>query len=200
LLTLSTILFKLVDSVNYILKIFEIFKSSNLSTAVYILIERNSIRIRNLSLIACIVSFLTGCAISTPYPKLELPAAAKENGDKVVLVITHIVVDSTQREEFDRQTSKVANSMSRHEGLLGYSIRRQLFGDQAWTVSIWASTEAMQKFVASPVHVEAMIKSRPAIKATNFKRLQLKPSELPRSWDDVLAKLAEPGDLRSYGN
>jgi hypothetical protein len=44
-----------------------------------------------------------------------------------------------------------------------------------------------------------MKKSQPAIVTTEFKRLTVKASELPRNWSDALATLALPGDLRNYG-
>ena len=140
---------------------------------------------------------LKGCAISTPWPRL-VPAQAERNDDLVVLVLTRVVVDPRQRSEFDRQNSRVMASMGSHPGLLGYSARRELFGDQGWTLSVWANHEARAAFVRSAVHREAIAKSLPALRGVEFKRLTVARKDLPANWDQVLRLLADPEGRRNY--
>jgi quinol monooxygenase YgiN len=144
-----------------------------------------------------LIAFINGCAINSPYPKFD--SSAINADEQLVLVISRIIIDTKQRQEFDKQTGMVIKSMPSHEGMLGFSARRQIFGDEAWTLSVWTNADAMQKFVRSTVHTEAMNKSQPAIVTTEFKRLLVKPSDIPRNWSEALVKLAEPGDLRNYG-
>jgi quinol monooxygenase YgiN len=144
-----------------------------------------------------LIAFINGCAINSPYPKFD--SSAINADEQLVLVISRIIIDTKQRQEFDKQTSLVIKSMPSHEGMLGFSARREIFGEQAWTLSVWRNNEAVNKFVRSAVHFEAMKKSQPAIVTTEFKRLTVKASELPRNWSDALATLALPGDLRNYG-
>lgn len=143
------------------------------------------------------MTWLAGCAIGTPWPRLApaTPAAAEET---VVLVLTRVVVDTKQRAEFDRQNSLVLASMKQHPGLVGYAARRQLFGNQGWTMSVWASDEARAAFVRSAVHREAMLKSQPALLAVELKRLTVARKDLPADWDVVLRLLADPEGLRNY--
>lgn len=140
---------------------------------------------------------LKGCAISTPWPRMA-PADVERSNDLVVLVLTRVVVDPEQRSAFDRQNSRVMASMRSHPGLLGYSARRELFGDQGWTLSVWASDEARAAFVRSAVHREAIAKSLPALRGVEFKRLTVARKDLPANWDQVLDLLAEPEGRRNY--
>lgn len=145
-----------------------------------------------------VVPLLGACAISTPFPRLnEGPGAGAD--DKVVVVLTHIVVNSNQRSEFDRQTRRVLDSLPSHSGMLGYSVRRQIFGNEAWTMSVWANDEDRAGFVRSAVHQEAIAKSAPAIVNIQLKRLSLPRKDVPAGWSRAIELMAEPGDLRTYG-
>lgn len=144
-----------------------------------------------------VVPLLGACAISTPFPRLKMSGAGAD--DQVVVVLTHIVVDSNQRSEFDRQTRRVIDSLPSHSGMLGYSARRQIFGNEAWTMSMWASDADRAGFVRSAVHQEAIAKSAPAIVNIQLKRLSLTRKDVPAGWPRALELLAEPGDLRTYG-
>ena len=161
------------------------------------------LRIRAGLMLSIITACLAGCAVSTPYPRLNTENSdniADRAADPVVLVLTRIVVNSNARSEFDRQTARVIGSMASHPGLIGYSARRQLFGDEAWTMSVWASNEARAQFVRSQVHKEAMEISKEAIVTVESKRLTVARKNLPGNWVRALEMLADPADLRTYGN
>jgi len=150
-----------------------------------------------LSMLTATLLALKGCAISTPWPRLA-PAQAERGDDLVVLVLTRVVVDPEQRNEFDRQNSRVIASMGGHPGLIGYAARRELLGDQGWTLSVWADEDARAAFVRSPVHRTAIAESLPAVRGAEFKRLTLARKDLPGNWDQVLRLLAEPEGRRNY--
>lgn len=141
--------------------------------------------------------WLAGCAISTPFPRIP-PAPGKGADEDVVLVLTHIVVDTGRRAEFDRQTRRVIDSMPGHAGLLGFSARRQIFGNEGWTMSVWASDEARARFMGSAVHQAAIGRSRPAIVTVRIKRLSLSRADLPGDWGRALEMLAQPEGVRVY--
>jgi heme-degrading monooxygenase HmoA len=141
---------------------------------------------------------LGGCAISTPFPKWDnKPPSSSE--EALVLVLTRIVVNTEQREEFDRQTKRVIDSIRTQPGLIGFSARRELFGNQGWTLSVWANDQARADFVRSAVHQEAITKSAPAIVNIELKRLTLPREKLPANWAQALALLNDPADRRTYG-
>ena len=156
-----------------------------------------SIRWSALRLVSALVTIIVGgCAIGTPFPRWQ--ATTAERDQQVVLVITRIVVNPSKRREFDRQTSLVINSMPSHKGLLGYSARRELFGDQGWTISVWADDAARQNFVRSAVHRRAIQQSESAIVTVELKRLTLSRSALPNNWASALVLFDGPANKRTY--
>lgn len=150
-------------------------------------------------LLAVGLSALAGsCALSTPFPRIDMTTAGTPD-DAVVLVLTHIVVAGDRRDEFDRQTRRVIDSMASRPGLIGYSARRELFGNEAWTMSVWAREADRARFVRSAVHQEAIAQSRSAIVTVRLKRLIVARKDVPRDWAGALELLARPGDVRVYG-
>lgn len=55
-----------------------------------------------------VLPLLGACAISTPFPRLK-EVSGEWTDNQVIVVVTHIVVDSNQRFEFDQQTRRVAS-------------------------------------------------------------------------------------------
>ena len=151
----------------------------------------------SVALLSALPVLLNARTIGTPWPRLAraTPEAAEET---VVLVLTRVVLDTKQRAEFDRQNSWVLASMQQHPRLVGYATRRQLFGSQGWTMSVWANDEVRAAFVRSAVHREAMAKSQPALVVVEIKRLTVARTDLPADWDAVLRLLADPEGLRNY--
>jgi heme-degrading monooxygenase HmoA len=148
-------------------------------------------------MLGLLTSWISACAIGTPWPRVA-PGDAEQGNETVVLVLTRVVVNTRQRSEFDRQNSRVLASMGSQPGLIGYAARRELFGDQGWTMSVWASDEARAAFVRSAVHREAITKSLPALRSVELKRMTVARKDLPPNWDEVLRLLAEPEGLRNY--
>ena len=143
-------------------------------------------------------ALLSSCAIATPWPQLK-PKNAEQSEQLVVLVLTRVVLNESHRREFDRQNRLVLASMGSHQGLLGYAARKQVFGDQGWTMSVWVNDEARAAFVQSAVHREAIAKSMPALRGVEIKRLTVARKDLPATWDQVILMLADPEGRRKYG-
>jgi quinol monooxygenase YgiN len=151
-------------------------------------------------LAAALAGLLNACAVGTPVPRLISPSPNHTGAadQTVVLVLTRVVLNPDKRAEFDRQNSRVMASMGQQPGLLGYAARKQLFGNQGWTMSVWANDEARAAFVRSPVHQEAIAKSMPALVSVELKRMTLQRAELPTDWDAMLRLLADPTGRRNY--
>jgi len=145
-----------------------------------------------------LLAWLRGRSLSTPWPRLR-SISPEESEQRVVLVLTHAVVHAKQRREFDRQNRRVLASMGRHSGLLGYAARRQILGNQAWTMSVWADDEDRAAFARSRAHREAIARSMPALRSVALKRLTVMRKDLPADWDQVLRKLAETQARRNHG-
>lgn len=148
-------------------------------------------------LLLLLVPVLAGCTIGLPYPDLPGAVGGDAPRERVVLVLTHVVVDRTRRGEFDRQNRRVLERMPQQPGLLAYSARRELFGEDGWTMSVWESDEARAAFVRSGVHREAIARSMPALVRVRLKRLEVDPQALPRDWDEALRLLDQPEGTRT---
>lgn len=137
-----------------------------------------------------ILALTTGCSVSTPFKWVNGESQKKLRGanenDQVLVAITHANVDSGKRDVFNAGAYRVLDSLPSQPGLLGYSVRRQLFGDEVWTATIWLDEESMLRFVQSPAHVQAVRESRNAVRNIQYKRLLIKRSDLPFSWDVLL--------------
>jgi heme-degrading monooxygenase HmoA len=151
--------------------------------------------LRTLLMAAGLSALAGACALSTPFPRIDMAVGGKAD-DAVVLVLTHIVVDGARRDEFDRQTRHVIDSMATQPGLIGYSAQRELFGNEAWTMSVWAGDAARARFVRSAVHQEAIAKSGSAIVTVRLKRLNMARKDVPHDWAAALKLLAQPGNER----
>ncbi len=137
-----------------------------------------------------------GCAISTPFagPGYDSSAGVTLDGagDTVFVVVTRAVTGEDDGGEFGRQTDEVRRTMSSHAGLIGSSFRKQLFGSEAWTLSVWIDDEALQRFVRSSVHRTAV--DRTPLSRADFAYAWVPVEDLPIGWGRALSILQEQMD------
>ena len=136
-------------------------------------------------LLAALVAALHGCAISTPLQRLQ------QEGGPVTVVITAGRLHTDQRAAFDRQTALVLHTLSAQPGLLAYTARRELWGDQVWTMTVWQDPASLSRFLAAPAHREAVARSLPALQDMVSVRRQMPRADVPRDWPAALALLRE---------
>ncbi len=153
-----------------------------------------------LTIVACIgtLLLLSNCAVSTPFRGPGFNDArgvsSEHLGHSVVVALTHAVLTG-DRSTFDEQSRQVADSMESHEGLIAYSVRKQLLGNERWTMTVWTDEEALARFVQSRVHRRAIEQGMPALGNTRFHHFQIPASELPLSWSRALAILEDQGPM-----
>jgi heme-degrading monooxygenase HmoA len=146
-------------------------------------------------LAACLPSCRVAMPFSGPgYSRSEgvtLPGV----GETVVVAVTHAVVDNAKRGPFDEGTRRVDESLPTLDGFIGRSLRIELLGNEAWTMTVWRDEEALESFVSSPAHRLAVREGLPALKSARFLRFAIPTRDVPPSWDDVLHRLEqiEPG-------
>ncbi len=148
------------------------------------------------SIFVTLLSGLSACAISTPFqwPGFDAKKGVTiaNAGTEVIAVITHVVVDPQKdRAAFDDHTLRVANNMAGEPGLIGYSVRKELLGNEAWTVSIWVDEASISRFVSTPRHRTAMREGSSAMAAVRFRRFKVAATELPLNWDRILQVLED---------
>lgn len=141
-------------------------------------------------LAAGLLALLGGCTVATPYRTVAPPP---DEAATVVIAITWATLDPQRRASFDRYTSRLIDILPQQPGLLGYSLRRQLFGNDVWTVTVWASDDARRAFVYSALHQEAITETYAAVVKTRFARYTAAPSDLPPAWAASLRRVQEQG-------
>ncbi|HIP80056.1 MAG TPA: hypothetical protein EYH07_16550 [Kiloniellaceae bacterium] len=141
---------------------------------------------------------LGGCTIATPFkgpgfdPK---EGVTLEGSDRVVVAITRAVLqgDRSERSDFWTNVWRVEASLEARQGFIGYSLRRELFGAEAWTMTAWIDESSLDAFVSSSVHQTAIEQSLPALGQTGFARFEVERDDIPLSWDRAVEILEEDG-------
>ena len=134
-----------------------------------------------------LVALLGGCTIATPFRTVAEPAP-----ETVIVVITHAVTgeDRARNRVFWRQVREVQASLPRQPGLVGYSIRRQLLGREAWTQTVWRDEASVRAFVQGAVHRQAMGEGSSALVSMAFARAERAAGQAPLPWAEAEALLA----------
>jgi len=112
-----------------------------------------------------LLAWLPGCSIATP---LTWTAAPAEQPAELHVSVTHAVLDPERRSAFDAGTEALFERLPDQPGLLGYSRRKELFGDEAWTMTVWRDEASHAAFVRSAPHREAMRAGRAALAGARF--------------------------------
>lgn len=154
-------------------------------------------RLRSLAFAFPLAFALFGCTVARPWSQPGAPAAAAgpdAGRATVTLIITHAVLDGAMRKPFDEYTERVVEALQSGTvpGLVGFSMRKELFGDQVWTMSAWTDREASRRFAASSPHREAMEVASDAIRSLRVRTLDLPRDAPPPSWDEALRWLERP--------
>lgn len=139
---------------------------------------------------------LGGCTISTPHEDFSRQSSA----DRVVVSITHamLVDDRELRQRFWDQVERVEASLQDRPGLLGFSKRVEILGDDAWTMTVWQDNESLQAFLTSDPHRSAMRDGMIGLRGARFARVELDRQDIPLSWDRALAYLETDGRGYAY--
>jgi heme-degrading monooxygenase HmoA len=144
-----------------------------------------------LALAAAFAGALAGCAIATPYKTTDAGAALPKNAPTVVAVTLAVVSDDrAARKVFWENVWRIERALPEQPGLLGYSLRQELLGNKAWTMTAWRSEEDLRRFVASPLHRQAIDATPPALVDSRFVRVARTNGQLPLRWDEALEELS----------
>ncbi len=136
-----------------------------------------------------------GCAINTPFrgPGYDPDRGVTLNdaGDRLLVALTHATLNERRR-NFDAEVGRVAASLADRDGLVAYSLRKELLGNEAWTMTVWRDRAALEAFVASSAHQHAIRNSAHELAAARFLRFEIDAAALPISWEDALALFDQP--------
>jgi heme-degrading monooxygenase HmoA len=137
------------------------------------------------------VLLLSGCTIAKPF---SAPKGTPAPTAPVTVVVTYALLDNEQRQPFDDYTERLADSLDagQYPGLVGYSIRKEILGDEVWSLTAWTDLNAMVNFARSGLHAEAKSRASHAIRELQVRHFELEPSALPPSWELALGYLDAP--------
>ena len=90
---------------------------------------------------------------------------------------------------FVRQSGMIQEQLEDARGLVGYSMRVQLLGKKAWTLSVWEDEAALQEFVRKSPPADTMRKPIIQPGKARFVRFKLDGSKVTPSWDEALGQL-----------
>lgn len=130
----------------------------------------------------------SACTISTPYRGAE---TSDETGDTVFVSVTHAVIkeDRASRRLFFDYVADVEESLPASPGYVGFSKRMVLFGNEAWTMTVWKDEASLKRFVRSEAHQNAIRNAFVALESARFARVEMAANEAPLSWEQALAEL-----------
>ena len=158
-------------------------------------------RAGRLTVMAALATILSGCAISTPFrgPGFDSSGGVTAaNSGTVYVSITRATYsrESSARTEFWDHVDRVEDSLGSQSGFIGFSKRRELFGNTAWTMTVWTDRSSMQAFVSSDAHRTAIASSPRTLEGASFHGFEVSADEVPVPWTTALDRLAsDPREL-----
>ena len=144
-----------------------------------------------------LLPLVAGCRVGYPFrgPGYDSTRGVIHPGasTQVFIAITQGDVEAGKGRHFSTQLDSVLGTMKAHDGLIGYAVRKQLFGPRVWTMSAWIDRESMELFAASPEHRRAIAEGgiAPASFSSAFTYVDV--GQVPLSWSQAEQLLeAEP--------
>lgn len=144
------------------------------------------------------VLLMFSCKISVPFrgPGYDSKAGILDPEiQNVVVGLTHAVTgdDGKLNSLFFDHTYRLHASLDEQPGIIGHAIRRNLFGKEAWTMTVWKDEASMRAFVEGPAHRQAIKESYDALVRARFAVIVVKRDEIPLSWTRAEELLEERG-------
>ncbi len=137
---------------------------------------------------------LGACTVSTPFegPGFDRQQGVAVEGDEMLVVAVtngELRDGYALRARFWDHVSRVEASLAARPGYVGHAKRRELFGDQVWTLSVWRDEASLEDFVRSETHQTAIREGMPALKTARFARFEMERKDLPITWDRAMTAL-----------
>jgi len=138
---------------------------------------------------ALVLFLVSGCRVGYPFrgPGYDADRGVvhPDAGKQVLVVVTRGDVEAGGGDEFAGELRAVMDSMNEQDGLVGYSVRKELFGSRVWTMSVWIDRASMERFVYSTAHRKAMASGTIARGSFITAAALLDASLTPPSWAEA---------------
>ena len=91
---------------------------------------------------------------------------------------------------FLRDTMRIRRQLAQADGLVGYALNAQLARKTFWTFSVWRDRTSLDAFAREEPHRSIMGRLRPRMGESRFELFTLQGSEIPTTWDQMMAPVA----------
>lgn len=145
----------------------------------------HALRAARLALLLAVAGPAAGCRVATPFrgPGFDDDGGVRaEVPDSVVVALTAGRIEAGGASAFSARLDEVLAAMPANDGLVAFSVRRDLFGDRVWTMSAWRDDDSLDRFLASPEHLRAVREGGIPRGTVDFVRVALPKALLPLSW------------------
>jgi hypothetical protein len=130
---------------------------------------------------------LSACSLSSPITLTPAFKASKTGHETLLVAITEagVPLEREARRRFWKHTIALYRNLGPTPGLVAYGVRRSLSGDLAWTVTIWADSNAMRQFVKSEAHMNAVYASFSDLTSARFAQAEISSAQWPVTWNQI---------------
>jgi hypothetical protein len=113
--------------------------------------------------------------------------------ERVTVGITHAIMgfNPIRNIRFNWDSVQVARSLPNQPGIVDYKVKSQWVFGVAWTFTAWHKPEDLDRFITSKQHGLAMKRSYSALRESQYLRIDLPLSEVPKSWPEIWALFSE---------
>ncbi len=91
---------------------------------------------------------------------------------------------------FLRDTLRIRRQLAAADGLVGYALNAQLTRTTFWTFSVWLDRSRLETFASADPHRGIIRRLRPHMDESRFDFFDVRGSEVPLSWEQLMARLA----------
>ncbi len=122
---------------------------------------------------------------TTPWKK----CADTEPNNPYVVFLTYLPLKRYRMiPRFLFYTVRILVQLTKSRGLVGYSLRANLFKNSFWTLSVWQDQSALRDFAFKGFHREVMKLLRNDMGSTKFIKWTLEGTAVPPSWEDAMRR------------
>lgn len=80
------------------------------------------------------------------------------------MALTNAKLQRSKRSGFDKRSKEIFENINSSPGYIGGTVKFEIFGDEVWTMTVWENQEALERFVDSTRHLDAMYMTNQAMK------------------------------------
>ncbi|HTV12052.1 MAG TPA: hypothetical protein VME20_09330 [Acidimicrobiales bacterium] len=91
---------------------------------------------------------------------------------------------------FLRDALFVQKQLAKSPGLVGYTLKADIFSKTFWTFSVWETQSQLDAFARSEPHRSIIERLRPHMGETRFEFFPVQGATIPMKWAEVRARLS----------